>query len=98
MIAGTINRYIQIKGAPNDDQNFHIQLLDLEQEIIIDLTQNLNFEHAQDYFHSCIAILVQKGAKFTQGYTLEIAGTIPINAGVSSSSALVVAWLRFLIE
>lgn len=43
-------------------------------------------------------ILRLQGATFKQGYTIEISGTIPVNAGVSSSSALVVAWLRFLIE
>ena len=43
-------------------------------------------------------VLTKEGAVFTQGYTIEISGTIPVNAGVSSSSALVVAWLRFLIQ
>jgi galactokinase len=45
-----------------------------------------------------MAVLTKEGAVFTQGYTIEISGTIPVNAGVSSSSALVVAWLRFLIQ
>ena len=45
-----------------------------------------------------MVILGQEGAEFSQGYTIEISGTIPVNAGVSSSSALVVAWLRFLIR
>lgn len=43
-------------------------------------------------------VLNQNGAKFSQGYTIEISGNIPVNAGVSSSSALVVAWLRFLVK
>ena len=45
-----------------------------------------------------MAVLSQKGAIFSQGYAIEISGTIPVNAGVSSSSALVVAWIRFLVE
>jgi len=45
-----------------------------------------------------MAVLTQEGALFSQGYDIEISGTIPVNAGVSSSSALVVAWLRFLIQ
>ena len=43
-------------------------------------------------------LLIKKGANFIQGYDIVIAGNIPVNAGVSSSSALVVAWIRFLIE
>lgn len=43
-------------------------------------------------------LLTKKGANFIQGYDIVISGDIPVNAGVSSSSALVVAWIRFLIE
>jgi galactokinase len=34
----------------------------------------------------------------TAGYDIEIKGTIPINSGTSSSSALTVAWVQFLLK
>jgi galactokinase len=45
-----------------------------------------------------MAVLKKEGAEFLQGYTVEISGDVPVNAGVSSSSALVVAWIRFLLQ
>ena len=43
-------------------------------------------------------MLKKAGFSFNQGYKIKISGDIPINAGVSSSSALVVEWIRFLLE
>ena len=98
VIAGTIDRYIKIKAIPNNENHYFIQLLDLNKQITINLNENSKSIEAEDYYRSCMAVLTKEGAVFTQGYTIEISGTIPVNAGVSSSSALVVAWLRFLIQ
>ena len=98
VIAGTINRHIQINGTPNSDSKYFIQLLDLDKEVIINLNDNFNSILTEDYFRSCMAVLKKEGAEFLQGYTMEISGDVPVNAGVSSSSALVVAWIRFLLQ
>ncbi len=98
VIAGTINRYIHLEAKKNDQSKYVIQLLDLDKVIEINLTQYLNNIQPEDYYRSSMAVLTQEGAQFSQGYTIQISGTIPLNAGVSSSSALVVAWLRFLIQ
>jgi len=42
-------------------------------------------------------VLLRQGVRFPTGYDCQIRSAIPINAGVSSSSALVVAWTRFLL-
>jgi galactokinase len=96
VIAGTIDRKINLKAIPNNHSKYKIQLHDINKEISIDLDEELNEIQSEDYFRSGLWVLQQKGAKFSQGYDIEISGTIPVNAGVSSSSALVVAWLRFL--
>jgi len=97
VIAGTINRYIQIKAQPNRTSNYIIELTDLKEVKNINLNEDFNQIKSEDYFRSGMAVLIEQGAIFKQGYTIEISGTIPVNAGVSSSSALVVAWLRFLL-
>jgi galactokinase len=84
--------------VPNSESKYIIQLIDLDEEISINLNKDFNDIASEDYYRSSMVILGQEGAVFSQGYTIEISGTIPVNAGVSSSSALVVAWLRFLIE
>ena len=98
VIAGTINRFIQLKATPNNSKCFRIELLDLKETISIAVNDSLEEIEDEDYFRSCLAILLTKNFEFLQGYDVEISGDIPVNAGLSSSSALVVCWLRFLIE
>ena len=98
VIAGTIDRKIKIKATPNSTATYFLQLLDLDVTIIIDLNEKINLITESDYYRSSMAVLQKEGSHFTQGYDIEISGNIPLNAGVSSSSALVVAWLRFLLQ
>jgi len=98
VIAGTINRFIHLKASPNNSKKFNIYLPDIDQNRVIDLNQKIIKVSADDYFLSSIKVLEKKGAQFLQGYDITITGNIPVNAGLSSSSALVVAWIRFLIQ
>ena len=98
VIAGTIDRKIKIKATPNSTATYFLQLLDLDVTIIIDLNEKINLITESDYYRSSMAVLQKEGSNFTQGYDIEISGNIPLNAGISSSSALVVAWLRFLLQ
>lgn len=95
VIAGTIDRYINLKAVPNSDTKYLLKLLDLKEEFSILLDDDLKKIQPDDYFRSVMAVLKEKGFQFEQGYDIEISGNIPVNAGLSSSSALVVAWLRF---
>jgi galactokinase len=97
VIAGTINRYIYIEGTPNSTTNLFLQFIDIDKDMSIDLNEQLNTIHNEDYIRSVLVVLRKQGFHFTQGYDIKIWGDIPINAGVSSSSALVVAWIRFLL-
>ena len=99
VIAGTINRYIKIEGERvNNNNNLFIQLIDINGVKIIDLNKKYNNIESGDYFLSALEVLKRAGFSFNQGYKIKIYGDIPINAGISSSSALVVAWIRFLLE
>ncbi|WP_127138475.1 GHMP kinase [Flagellimonas oceanensis] len=98
VIAGTIDRYINLKASPNTDDRYLLRLLDLEAETSIALNDDLKQIQSDDYFRSVMAVLKKQGFQFDQGYDIEISGNIPVNAGLSSSSALVVAWIRFLVE
>ena len=97
VIAGTIDRYINISAVPNGTSQFQILLKDIGQNRTIELNDPLKKVDAGDYFLSAIAVLKQYGLVLKQGYTIEIKGNVPINAGLSSSSALTVAWVRFLL-
>ena len=98
VIAGTINRFIHIEGKPINKKSFFLELIDIKEVITIDLNKKYNNIKNGDYFLSALDILKRAGFLFNQGYKIKIFGEIPINAGISSSSALVVAWIRFLIS
>ena len=97
VIAGTIDRYINLKAIPNSNKNYLLRLLDLKEESSISLDDDLKHIQPDDYFRSVMSVLKGQGFEFEQGYDVEISGNIPVNAGLSSSSALVVAWIRFLV-
>jgi len=97
VIAGTIDRFINLKATPNSNRKYLLRLLDLKKEASISLDDDLKQIQPDDYFRSVMAVLKKQSFQLDQGYDVEISGNIPVNAGLSSSSALVVAWIRFLV-
>ena len=98
VIAATIDRYIYIEATPKEEKSLTIELLDLNEQETIYLDEGLNNLAPRDYFRSAIRVLLKVGIKVEQGYHIKMRGDIPIEAGLSSSSAMVVAWVRFLLK
>ena len=97
IIAGTIDRYITLTATPIAVSELRIALLDLGTHKTIPLPYSPAALTPNDYFCSALYTLHAKGIRPSQGYQIQIKGDLPINAGLSSSSALVVAWIRFLL-
>lgn len=51
-----------------------------------------------DFFLAGLRVAHLHGCTPIEGYDITITSDIPVNAGVSSSSALVVAWIHFLLK
>ncbi len=98
VIAGTINRFLYLEAKPIPGASFEIDLFDLKEKFQLPITAPISFETPSNYFESGLQHLWQKKAQFPQAYAVRIWSDIPINAGLSSSSALVVAWLQFLTQ
>jgi len=98
VIAAAISKRIQIKGQFRADQTVHFSLPDIGKEESFELNYPLNYTKERDYFKSVCNVLSRKGHLINRGLELEIRGNIPINSGTSSSSALLVSWVKFLCE
>ena len=99
VIAGAINLRISITATPRQDQQFVIQMPDLNDRQSFSLqSDTLPYHSNDDYFRAGVNVLKRKGVGFEKGYTFTVRSQIPIRAGVSSSSALLVAWVKILLE
>ena len=101
VITMAIDRRITISGKPVRDQIFHIELPDISDQEIFELPapgQEIAYIKERDYWRSVFNIVLRQGLHFTSGWHCKVHGNIPINSGTSSSSALCVAWTKFLAE
>ena len=98
VIAAAINRRFTITGHAHDEPCFRLHLPDLGTEVTIPLVDGeLPYQDERDYLRSLLNLLRREGFPVTRGYECTFRSTIPINAGTSSSSAMILAWLRFLL-
>ncbi len=99
VIAAAISRRIQITADATAEPEVSLRLPDInghERFSLNDLP--LAYQHDRDYFRSAVNVLHREGFRFSRGITGEVRGEIPINAGTSSSSALLITWLNVLIQ
>ncbi len=98
VIAGAINLRITISGKIRKDNYFVIELPDIQGKDYFPIYQELKYIRDRDYIRSTFNVLRRKGIRIKEGWNCMIQGNIPINSGTASSSALVVAWTKFLLE
>jgi galactokinase len=96
VIASAISLRISITGRRQKERMITIDLPDLNDSETIDLNEPVNYDRERDYFKSSLNVLLREGYTFSDGFNCNVKGNIPINAGTSSSSALVVTWINFL--
>ncbi len=98
VITSAINLRIQIKGKPIPEKRIHFSLPDIKSEESFEIKANIPYSQERDYFKSVVNVLQREGISFSHGFDCIVRGNIPINSGTSSSSALIVAWVKFLLE
>jgi len=87
-----------VEATPHPDRRFVVEMPDIQERVEIDPNTEQTYAHKRDYLRSAVNVLRREGLTWPQGYHIVMRGEIPINAGVSSSSAMVIMWLRFLLE
>lgn len=97
VIACAINRAVLLSSEENTTGQFHIRMPDIASERIILIDDTFESLEAGDHFASALRVARRYGCIPNVGFDIELKSTIPINAGTSSSSAIVVAWIHFLL-
>tara|TARA_B100001175_G_C19511412_1_gene644163 strand:- start:2870 stop:3940 length:1071 start_codon:yes stop_codon:yes gene_type:complete len=97
VIACAIDRIMQIHAQENGKDQFEINMPDVNQKRSISLKPDFNEISRGDFLKTALKVLHKIQIVPNKGYNLTITSKIPINAGLSSSSALTIAWIQFLI-
>mgnify|MGYP000499696626 CR=1 FL=1 len=99
IIACAINRYIKLHAVENNESCFNISKPDIHKTRKIELDVVVsNLDVKGDHLLSVLKVVKKYKCVPNKGYNIVITGNIPINAGTSSSSAVVISWTKFLLE
>ncbi|MHB9004552.1 MAG: mevalonate kinase family protein [Coriobacteriia bacterium] len=98
IIACAISLRVSIEGNKRNDNLININLPDINDKEIFSLDFPIKYDRERDYFKSTLNVLNRNGFTFSNGIDCTVKGKIPINAGTSSSSALIIAWVNFLTQ
>ncbi len=96
IIAAAISVRISFEGEKQDELSVEIELPDINGKESFRIDGDVNYTEERDYFKSSFNVVKKHGYTFSKGIKGIVRGTIPINAGTSSSSALIVTWINFL--
>lgn len=99
VIAVAISRRIQVTAERIDPLVVRLDLPDIHSQKQFSLSHfPLPYQQERDYFRSALNVLYREGFRFSAGIAGQVRGQIPINAGASSSSALLISWLSVLSQ
>ncbi|MFO7890482.1 MAG: galactokinase family protein [bacterium] len=98
VIAGAINRRITVSAKRRNDKIIHFRLPDIHEKESFFLQECIPYKKERDYLRSVVNIVQRQGFQLSSGLDCKITGSIPINSGTSSSTALVVALTDVMIR
>ncbi len=98
VIACAIDKYLTISGIPNQTDLLNFDLIDLNRHRAININRDLSQIEKGDHILFVLKTLKNHGVIINNGYDIKIKSEIFINAGISSSSALIVALINFFLK
>ncbi len=98
VIASAISLRVNVTVNKQKQKLIYLDLPDINSFEKFKLNGYLNYQKERDYFRSAVNVLQKNSYTFSSGLTGKVIGSIPINSGTSSSSALMVAWIKLLTK
>lgn len=98
VVAAAVSLRLTIGGTRREDDWCVIALPDVQAVERFPINSPLPYTHQKDYFRSAAVVLQRHGFTFSHGVECTVRSAIPIKSGTSSSSALAVAWVKFLVH
>ena len=98
VIPAAVSLRITFETKRRSDFLVHISLPDVHANESFSLEGDRGSLKHGDYFRSVVRVLRKAGFTFSTGIDCVVRSTIPIKAGTSSSSALVVSWVNVLAQ
>jgi len=97
VLAMAISLQSKISGDYRNDSLVIIHKPDIGETEKFNLN-NIDYESSRDYLKSGLNICKRFGFRFSKGFECEIRSNIPIKAGTSSSSSILVSWIHYLSQ
>ena len=97
VISAAIDLRINVEGTIGPGKDISVNLPDIGKRVDFN-TDNIVYEGKKDYIRSAVKVLRERGLIDDINVNAVLTGNIPREAGTSSSSALSVAWIGFLLS
>ncbi len=81
---------INTLNQKNDKKKYEIKQFAVDKEIV--------YESNRDYFKSAINVIKKKGYDISKGFTVTMDSEIPIGKGMCSSSTMIIAFIKAVLE
>ncbi len=98
VISSAVNLYMKIIAERQVERTASFYLADFHTRKEFELNFPLKYTKERDYLKSVFNVLYRRGVEFEWGINATITSDIPVNAGASSSTALVVSLVKLLLE
>ncbi len=98
VISAAVNLYMRVVGRKNEERKASFYLFNFDDKEEFELNFPVPYRKERDYFRSVFNVLRRQGIDFQWGVKGAVSSRIPISAGASSSSALVVSLIKLLLE
>lgn len=98
VIAAAIDVTIKIEAQPREDDLIVVRYTDLKERDEFSIVGEVGYRTKRDYLRSAFNVMARKGFVLKHGWDMEVSGTIPVAAGLSSSSALTVGGIKAITK